>query len=111
MNSWTTYVSKTMDASKIQTKSFPEMLVVSRKVYLSMSWVALRIDLACLHRGIRQLHIGKDTQTQNMSTGTLYTAKLPRPASTIIITFKKWTVMEFSNLKSDIIHCTTGPLK
>lgn len=88
-----------MDASKIQTKSFPEMLVVSRKVYLSMSWVALRIDLACLHRGIRQLHIDKDAQTQNMSTGTLYTAKLPRSASTIIITFKKWTVMESSDLK------------
>lgn len=69
-----------MNASRIQSKSFPEMLVVNKKVYLSMSWVALRTDLACLHRGRRQLHIGKDTQTQNISTGTLYTSCLDQLA-------------------------------
>lgn len=68
-----------------------------------MSWVALRTDLAFLHRGRRQLHIGKVTQTQNMSRGTLYTDKLSRPASTIILMFKKWAVMESFDLKSDTL--------
>lgn len=47
------------------------------------------------------MHNGKVAQTQTMSTETLQKGRLPRPANTTITMFKRWAVLESSDLESD----------